>query len=252
MATLYNPRIVTDGLVLCLDAANVKSYPGSGTTWSDLSGNGNNGTLINGVEYTVNNNGVMTFDGVNDHNRTAYLYNNITNDLTMSCWFKTSTTQLCGLIGFRESFTTTNWQMCQIYIAGDSDAGTSGNYIKFDEFTRNHNPEIFLGRRSIFINTISVTTGEWIHLSVTSNSEKAVIYYNGSQVGEQVSQQPERIKNLPFITSAAPNSTSANPYMVLGGYYFNGTISSVKIYNRALSSTEIQQNFNALRGRYGI
>jgi hypothetical protein len=51
MAISYNPRIVTDGLVLALDAGNPKSYPGSGTTWTDLSGNGNNGTLVNGVGY---------------------------------------------------------------------------------------------------------------------------------------------------------------------------------------------------------
>ena len=59
--------IVTDGLVLCLDAANPKSYPGSGTTWTDLSGNGNNGTLVNGVGYNSDNGGSLSFDGVNDY-----------------------------------------------------------------------------------------------------------------------------------------------------------------------------------------
>lgn len=66
MALAHNPKIVTDGLVLCLDAANPKSYPGSGTVWSDLSGNGNNGTLVNGVGYNSNNGGYLTFDGSND------------------------------------------------------------------------------------------------------------------------------------------------------------------------------------------
>ena len=63
----YNPKIVTDGLVLCLDAANPKSYPGSGTTWYDLSGNGNHGTLINGPTYNSDNKGSIVFDGIDDY-----------------------------------------------------------------------------------------------------------------------------------------------------------------------------------------
>lgn len=61
------PNIVTDGLVLYLDAANTKSYPGSGTTWNDLSGNGNNGTLINGYIFNSIGNGNLVFDGSNDY-----------------------------------------------------------------------------------------------------------------------------------------------------------------------------------------
>ena len=67
MAYSNGPKIVTDGLVLCLDAANSKSYPGTGTAWNDLSGNGNNGTLINGVGYNSNNGVSLVFDGVNDY-----------------------------------------------------------------------------------------------------------------------------------------------------------------------------------------
>ena len=63
MGTSYNPHIVSDGLVLCLDAANPRSYPGSGTSWYDLSGNGNNGTLVNGVGYSSDNAGSLVFDG---------------------------------------------------------------------------------------------------------------------------------------------------------------------------------------------
>jgi hypothetical protein len=66
MGIAYNPRTITDGLVLCLDAANSKSYPGSGTTWTDLSGLGNTGTLVNGVGYSGDNLGSLSFDGSND------------------------------------------------------------------------------------------------------------------------------------------------------------------------------------------
>ena len=73
MAIFYNPRTITDGLVLCLDAANRKSYPGSGTTWTDLSGRGNTGTLTNGPTYSSANGGSIVFDGTDDIVNTSYV-----------------------------------------------------------------------------------------------------------------------------------------------------------------------------------
>jgi hypothetical protein len=67
MAFFHSPRIVTDGLVLALDAANSLSYPGSGTTWTDLSGKGNNGTLVNGPTFDQANGGSIVFDGTDDY-----------------------------------------------------------------------------------------------------------------------------------------------------------------------------------------
>ena len=67
MAFSFSPRIVTDGLVLYLDAANQRSYPGSGTTWSDISRGGNNGTLVNGPTFDPGNGGSIVFDGVDDY-----------------------------------------------------------------------------------------------------------------------------------------------------------------------------------------
>ena len=76
MAILYNPGIITNRLVMCLDAANIKSYPGTGTAWSDLSGNGNTGTLTNGPVYNSGNGGYISFDGSNDYAiTTTSLYN---------------------------------------------------------------------------------------------------------------------------------------------------------------------------------
>ena len=91
MATDYNPSIVTDGLVLCLDAANTKSYPGSGTTWTDISGKGYDGTLTNGPTFSSDNLGCIVFDGSND--RVDGVHNselNLTQDLTVECWFRRS------------------------------------------------------------------------------------------------------------------------------------------------------------------
>ena len=67
MGLSHSPNIVTDVLVLCLDAANRRSYPGSGNSWLDLSGNGNNGTLTNGPTYSSANGGSLVFDGVDDY-----------------------------------------------------------------------------------------------------------------------------------------------------------------------------------------
>ena len=77
MGLAHSPKIVTNGLVLCLDAGNTKSYPGSGTAWTDLSGRGNNGTLTNGPTYSSTNGGSVVFDAVDDyvtvpHNRILY------------------------------------------------------------------------------------------------------------------------------------------------------------------------------------
>ena len=89
MATNYNPSIVTEGLVLCLDGANVKSYPGSGTTWTDISGEGHDGTLTNGPTFSSNYGGNIVLDGSNDfvtgvHNSEL----NLRNDVTVECWFR--------------------------------------------------------------------------------------------------------------------------------------------------------------------
>ena len=87
MGIAYNPRTITDGLVLCLDAANTKSYPGSGTTWTDLSGRGNTGTLTNGPTYSSANGGSIVFDGTDDIVNTSYVSSNA---FTWSVWFKTN------------------------------------------------------------------------------------------------------------------------------------------------------------------
>ena len=86
MAFNYSPKIVTDGLVLCLDAGNPNSYPGSGNTWKDLSRGRNNGTLVNGPTFSGANGGSLVFDGVNDYNQHINLQNFINQDITISLW----------------------------------------------------------------------------------------------------------------------------------------------------------------------
>jgi hypothetical protein len=94
MGLSHSPSIATNGLVLCLDAANRKSYPGSGTTWTDLSGNGNNGTLTNGPTYSSANGGSLSFDGTNDvvNSTTSIIDRADGQEITVSCWIKPSRT----------------------------------------------------------------------------------------------------------------------------------------------------------------
>ena len=89
MSLYHSPQISLNGLVLCLDAANPKSYPGSGTTWTDLSGNGNNGTLVNGVGYSSDNLGSLVFDGANDYVNAGNL-GSFYSQGTISYWMNSS------------------------------------------------------------------------------------------------------------------------------------------------------------------
>jgi hypothetical protein len=94
MAFIHSPKIVTSGLVLCLDAANKLSYPGTGTSWYDLSGNANTGTLTNGPTFSVANMGSIVFDGVDDYvnipNNSSF---NVTDNISVEMWVRIETTQ---------------------------------------------------------------------------------------------------------------------------------------------------------------
>ena len=98
MALAHSPSTVMNGLVLCLDAANSKSYPGSGDTWFDLSGRGNNGTLVNGVGYDSGNGGSFSLDGVDDYSSVPSTngldLSGTSTSLTVSCWARTTDTGL--------------------------------------------------------------------------------------------------------------------------------------------------------------
>jgi len=223
MATYYNPQIVTNGLVLCLDAANTKSYPGSGTTWTDLSGQGNNGTLVNGVGYSSDNKGSMVFDGVDDVVNTSY--GPQLNDFTIIAWFRSTG----GTLNY-------NRIVDKDYVAG-----------------------IWLGRESTIANSwgggvledsfpygryILLADNEW-HMIVSRRQGTTHTIY-GDGVTNSVSGT---------VSSAALSTSQfafGNWYNNINPQRLTGNIAQVSIYNRALTAQEIQQNFNALRGRFGI
>ena len=234
MALAHSPRIVTDGLVLCLDAGNTKSYPGSGATWTDLSGNGNNGTLENGVGFDGGNGGSLSFDGVNDHVIITNASSLIPKfDWSYDCWFNLTTTIDPS---YGQSFIG-NWGINGNYGFSDFDLRKSGNNIVFIYYTISNVPQFDI------VAVYNFQANKWDNLSVTKQGNTYNFYKNGELINS--------------ITSSLPvyDGTATTLYIGREGNFFsmyNGKMSSIKIYNRALTASEVQQNFNALRGRYGI
>lgn len=227
MGIAYNTSTVRDGLVLHLDAANVKSYPGSGTVWKDLSGSGNNGTLVNGVGYSADNFGTMTFDGVNDYIQVSNSSSINPSEITLICWAKstTSTWNSSGmLMSKRDVFV----------LHPNSGTTTITYYVRLNGST-------YLSSGSIGVPDIQ----QWNMYAFTWTApNKLTSYLNG-----------EFVKNNFFTGTTTTNDTG--PLFIgwddgLTGRYFNGNIPQCSMYNRPLSADEIRQNFEALRGRYGI
>ena len=242
--------IVTSGLTFAVDAGYVPSYPLSGTAWYDLSGNVNDGTLVNSPTFSTGNGGSITFDGTNDYVSTPLTNVNNVN-FTYSVWFKTSTTQKSGVIGIRRQacFTTCDvctWYQAQLYITGDANAGTAGNYLVWNQF--NYCNGGFQGDRSYFYNTQSVTDGNWKNVVITSNSTSTVIYLNNSVISTLSGTATAPKEAATFTIGAASNYPSG----ILDGYYFTGNIAQTLFYNRSLSSAEVSQNYNALKSRFGL
>ena len=226
MAPRYGPKIVKDGLVLALDAANPKSYPGTGTAWADMSGNGNNGTLTNGPTYNSTNLGFFQFvtdDHVVIPNSTAL----DTQTPTVEVWVKTNAISQNGF-WFEKGSVNTQYALFQ-----------EGGTIKW---------RMNIGG----INNLSTTTAtfmdtsNWYQVVGTYTSGSRKLYINGILVNSD--------------TQTGTIATNANG-MSIGvyggfngsrGYYYDGNLSSCRVYNRELTSSEIQQNFQAIRGRYGL
>jgi hypothetical protein len=227
MALSHSPSIITQNLVLCLDAANPKSYPGSGTTWTDLSGNGNNGTLVNGVGYSGDNLGSLSFDGVDDVVEVTNFPQIFSNSVCMCGWFYFNDNDARDIL-----FGSYN--------------GSFG--INFEKHTSNRLRLYW--HDSTVIDTFSsnnvVSAGVWQYISIQRNKGNQTIdFYVNSNL---VSQSNVNLYDIPSsLTTFRIGRDSRTGSTALGG-----NISQASIYNRALTAQEIQQNFNALRSRYGI
>ena len=237
MAIVYNPSITANGLILNLDAANVKSYPGSGTTWADLSLRRYNGTIVNGASYSNN---VFTFDGVDDYvgvsspsSRWNWTPSNLTNsnEYSFEMWVNSSDTS--------GQYFSKPWN-------------GNGEY----NYRAEHNSWYTeVGNQSHGQSFTSLATGTWQHAVFIVNATQKAVYRNG-------------VINASFtnhsITNVTPTSSAGSEDLSIMTLYpygtsFNqpthailGNLAVFRAYNVVLTAAQILQNFNATRGRFGV
>jgi hypothetical protein len=236
MSVKGGPNTVTSGLVLELDAGNIKSYPTTGTTWFDKSGNAYNGTLVNGPTFNTGSLGSIVFDGVDDYVNLNSLSTLVgKTNVTVDCWF------------FNDSLPS-GFQNVIGQFSGD------GWLIHTYKDVPNLSILVLVGGGSSYGGINITPTNTWFNVilaydgTLTGNENRLKMYVNGvlrtfdSYVGGEV----------PNIW---PNATAVNAAVgtLIGfGRYFNGKIPIVRIYEKTLSSDEVLQNYNATKTRFGL
>lgn len=216
------PNVVTSSLQLYVDAGNATSYPGSGSTWFDLSGNSRNLTLYNTPTYSSADGGSIVFDGVNDYAKTTNngigTGSNIQHTIDM--W-----------VNF-DVLTSTRWWLMvlgQYSTGGHHWIGVSPTATQFG---------VWGGALQLSPNLLGVS--QWLHLVSVFNGTSLVMYVNNSSIS--TSGSGFNFTNSDFTIGLRIGAES----------YLDGKVSMVKLYNRALTAVEVEQNFNAHRERYGI
>jgi hypothetical protein len=223
--------IVTDGLVFAVDAANYESYPGSGTTWSDLSGNGNNGTLVNGPVFSKKNAGCIIFDDTDDY--AVFPHNNVLNVDAITV------EMVCSFHSLFNGY------------------GVSKRY------SYNNNNAFFLGLGSSTKLRWQHTTNGSANISLdydTSDLNTNDIYYIVGTYDDSINDKKLYLNNVEVASTSTNGDlyhSSEDLYIGTDGRLANGFNAMddfyiLRIYNRALSSTEVLQNYNALKSRFNL
>jgi hypothetical protein len=228
MAFNYSPKTVTDGLVLYLDAANTRSYVSGSTTWTDLSRSGVNGTLVNGPTFNSANGGSIVFDGSNDYvDLGGSLTLKPTTSITVSTWirFNAMVTGVRALSDWHQNGATDRW----IFFIVNS------NTIQWYLLTNSFGSAVSFS--PVLLNT-------WYNFTGVYDGTSQIFYVNGL------------FHNSTPKTGNMNTSNTTQPVRLGGqgtaGGYHNGNISTTLIYNRALTATEIRQNYNATKTRFGL
>jgi hypothetical protein len=210
------PIEVVDGLIFQIDAGNTRSYSGSGITVNALSGTG--ATLVNGTGFSSANGGSFFFDGTNDYivspSDSSYAFG--TNDFTVSGWFKSSDKS-------RYSCIFNLYENANDGIILYSNAGNG--YFR-----------TWVGP-TLLVGDIDITNNIWNYVCLRRLSGTITQFVNG-------------VQNLSATATFSVSLNILKIGSVVGQYYCNGNISQIQLYNRALSASEILQNYNATKGRY--
>jgi len=235
MSVKGGPNTVTSGLVLELDAGNIKSYPGTGTTWFDKSGNANNGTLINGPTFNTGSLGSIVFDGVDDYVNmgTSSIFQ--PSSITFCMWVKRTATWGAG--------------NCLFWAKPNGDYTGTGFYVEpvspnFSNSTLivcNSYPNYL--RLDVDGNT-TFTLNTPVYFCFTLSGGVGAMYVNGvsKTITTQGTPTISNTSDTKYIMNNSPSYATYTP----------GAVYSTQLYNRALSSSEILQNYNATKGRFGL
>lgn len=239
MSYLINPYIyqsiplTRNGLVMYLDAANSLSYPGSGSKWNDLSGNDNNATFVGSPGFSSANGGQITLNGTTQY-ATVLRSSSIspTSAMTQESWFKLTTDGSYVFLALQYGSSSDN--SFAIWREGGAWRG---------------------GTRTSSFTWVSITqtllTNTWYQLVHTFESPIQRLYLNGSEIGNlsQLGTITYDASNTEITISADNNGSGYNSGK---GAFVNGSMSIVAMYNRALTATEVSDNFKSVRDRYGI
>ena len=226
------PIEVTDGLVFHIDAGNTRSYSGSGTSILGLSGLGNTGILINGPTFSSLNGGQIIFDGTNDYIKlpanNAYNLNN--GSFTIEVFFSVTN----PIIGERMILEHNNWPANGLYQLTFAD-----NDLFRVNFPEAYNP----GRQELDYLETPLALNKWMHLigQFDTNTNTFRIYINGVLKAQRTDVTAELGSSTSDIFIFCRNGT---------GLFLAAKLGHIKLYNRALTATEILQNYNATKGRY--
>jgi hypothetical protein len=216
-------NIVSNGLILNLDLGNYSSYRGTGTSITDLSGIGNTGALTNGPVFSSANRGNLSFDGVDDYIDVPSI-TSISGDFTAGVWFYTTAT------------TDVNYKrLVDLNYA-------SGFWMGRQTNTNNWGGGILAGNfpHGIYL---PFANGQWHYLVLIRNGSTHILYGDGTSNTASTTVSTGNLSSSSLFIAKQPEG---------GGTFFNGNIAQVQIYNRALSATEVQQNYNALKQRFGL
>jgi len=227
MAFFYSPKTVTDGLVFVVDAANKKSYPGSGTTWADLAGS-NSSTLTNGPTFSSGNGGGIDLDGVDDYITLPTGVVPANTNITISFFAKNNYTSLATNKGI---FAINGSTSFQFYLGGTT-GGAHGRVGTYNGSSYGNSPAGFM----------QFPIGETHEFTLVIESGGGFKLYKDGALEASVAG----------ITFTANGSTYLGRYPTSNSNNGNFTFYNVKIYNRALSDAEVSQNYNALKSRFGL
>jgi hypothetical protein len=237
MSSLGGPNIITDGLVLHLDAANTKSYVLGSTTWYDKSGNNNTGSLVNGPTFNSANGGTIVFDGIDDYS-TISIPSISESSMTFSFYFKSMINSGNDWKDFATLTTTANTVLA-FEKGGNNGFALTNNYLKvypIIPYNSSYLPLIenagfYVGNNNICNFTLTVNTSSW------------VLYGNGILYGSgSVSGITTNVFNKLTLGNDTSRSSRAS----------NCQIYNVQLYNRALSAAEVLQNYNATKARFNL